>query len=144
VNRIKTEIEYWIGYVEREIDIREIQFDIWPSWHLDDWNGRDNNGYDNPEPMLEIPSLIATFPTLYFVIIEDIEEDLPEIEEFCDEYKCFYPTSKSESIIIEPSAHEVLNCLNILNYAKKKFFLEIKKSLKSLRKFEIRFHCLYI
>jgi hypothetical protein len=94
--------------------------------------------------MLEVPSLIATLTTLYLIIIEDIEKYLPEIKEFCDKDKSFYPTLKSKSVIIEPSSHEILHCFDILYYTIENFLFQIKESLESFRKLEIGLHSLYI
>lgn len=87
--------------------------------------------------MLEIPSFIATLTTLHFVVAEDVDQDLPEIEQFGDEDKCLGPSSEPLSVIIEPSAHEILHRMDVLEDAVEEFFLEVEKVLKLFRKLEI-------
>ncbi len=79
--------------------------------------------------MLEIPTFIATLSTFRFIVVEYIKENLPEIKELREKYKCLNPSLETLSIFIEPSSHELLYSVNILQDTVEEFFFEIKERL---------------
>lgn len=94
--------------------------------------------------MLEIPSFVTTYSALCFVIIENIDQYLPQIPEFCHKNVYLDPCLESKPIIVEPSTHEILNCLNILYDTIENFLFYVEEILKFFWKIHVTPDDLYI